>query len=83
MACFYPPTDSADALLRPAHGLSHKDFLQEWDPDDIAEPHLLCAEMSRLAYAKQEGTPGPLRRSHCALLVSDRSEPASDYPVGT
>lgn len=54
MARIYPYDDSADSLFSPAKGLGPKDYFQEWDPDDIAEPHLLCAEMSRLAYAEKE-----------------------------
>lgn len=54
MARIYPYDDSADALFSPAKGLAANDYFQDWDRDDIAEPHLLCAEMSRLAYATQE-----------------------------
>ena len=54
MARIYPYDVSADALFSPAKGLGATDYFQQWDRDDIAEPHLLCAEMSRLAYAKED-----------------------------
>lgn len=53
MAYVYPYDDSPDALFRPAKGLGPGAFFQDWNAADVAEPHLLCAEMSRLAYANQ------------------------------
>jgi hypothetical protein len=44
----YPYDPSADALLRPALNAA---FFEDWNDDDKREPNLLCAEMSRLAYA--------------------------------
>ena len=67
MARIYPYDDSADALFSPAKGLGPTDYFQEWDRDDIAEPHLLCAEMSRLAYAKEEVVKEALPRIGFAL----------------
>jgi hypothetical protein len=67
MARIYPYDDSADALFSPAKGLGPQDYFQEWDGDDIAEPHLLCAEMSRLAYAKEEVVKEALPRVGFAL----------------
>jgi hypothetical protein len=67
MARMYPYDVSADALFSPAKGLAATDYFQEWDRDDIAEPHLLCAEMSRLAYAKQEVVEKALPRVGFAL----------------
>jgi hypothetical protein len=43
---------SSDALLRPAH---NADFFKGWVPDvDNLNQDLLCAEMSRLAYAPED-----------------------------
>jgi hypothetical protein len=53
MARAYPYDDSTDALFRPAAGRTANDFFEGWGDDDRAEPHLLCAEMSRLAYANR------------------------------
>lgn len=67
MARIYPYDDSAAALFSPAQGLGANDYFQEWDRDDITEPHLLCAEMSRLAYAKEEVVREALPRVGFAL----------------
>jgi len=40
---------STDALLRPAKSAVYFD---NWTVDDISNPDMLCAEMSRLAYPK-------------------------------
>ena len=44
---------SPHALLTPTKGLAPTDFFEAWDEADFAEPHLLCAEMCRLAYATE------------------------------
>ena len=67
MARIYPYDVSADALFSPAKGLDATDYFQQWDRDDMAEPHLLCAEMSRLAYAKQDVVEKALPRVGFAL----------------
>jgi len=48
MAQKYPYAKSAQLLYRPAEG---PPFFQGWTADDVANDDLLCAEMSRLAYA--------------------------------
>src|SRR5262245_46909723 len=51
MARKYPYVTSAAALLAPAKGAV---FFENWDHDvDTANHDLLCAEMSRLAYAER------------------------------
>src|SRR5436190_5415927 len=42
---------SEDALLRPAQNAV---FFNEWEEEDFRKPDMLCAEMSRLAYAPYE-----------------------------
>ncbi len=68
MACIYPYDDSPDALFRPAEGLTAQDYFQRWSRDDIAEPHLLCAEMSRLAYADRPVVENALRQIEFTLI---------------
>lgn len=52
---YVPPYDvSADALFSPAKALSPKDFFQDWQASDLADTHLLCAELSRLVYAGRD-----------------------------
>ena len=48
MALRYPYAKSAQLLYWPAHGPA---FFDGWTDDDKANEDLLCAEMSRLAYA--------------------------------
>jgi pimeloyl-ACP methyl ester carboxylesterase len=48
MARNYPHATSAQLLYRPAEG---PPFFEAWTPEDTANDDLLCAEMSRLAYA--------------------------------
>lgn len=67
MACIYPYDDSPDALFRPAKGLTAADYFQEWSAGDVAEPHLLCAEMSRLAYMIKAGVEQTLPRAGFTL----------------
>jgi Lipase (class 3) len=67
MACFYPYDDSANALFRPAKGLGAADFFKDWQPDDALEDRLLCAEMSRLAYADETVVKAALPRAGFAL----------------
>lgn len=50
MAQRYPHQDSAQALYWPAFGPA---FFDKWDANDWKDERLLCAEMSRLAYADQ------------------------------
>ncbi len=50
MAKRYPYDTSQRALLRPAEGAK---FFEEWIEKDFEDKDLLCAEMSRLAYAEQ------------------------------
>ncbi|MEO5958268.1 MAG: lipase family protein [Opitutaceae bacterium] len=51
MARKYPYNTSADALLKPARNAV---FFEAWDADvDTLNHDLLCAEMSRLAYAEE------------------------------
>ncbi len=63
MARVYAYADSADALFRPAKGLAAVDFFQDWSDADRLEPHLLCAEMSRLAYMARPGVTDTLPRA--------------------
>ena len=51
MAKPYAYDTSTDALLRPARNAV---FFDEWTPADYENHNLLCAEMSRLAYASQD-----------------------------
>jgi hypothetical protein len=51
MASKIPYDTSSDALLRPAKNTV---FFQGWTPADSQNHDLLCAEMSRLAYAPRE-----------------------------
>lgn len=51
MARRYSYDSSYDALLRPAKTAQ---FFEEWDDRDKGDDDLLCAEMSRLAYAGNE-----------------------------
>jgi hypothetical protein len=67
MARVYPYADSADALFRPAKGLTAADFFQDWCDEDRLEPHLLCAEMSRLAYMARPGVTQALLRAGFTL----------------
>src|SRR5215213_1546313 len=46
----YPYDTSVGALLRPAENAK---FFEQWTPEDAKNPDLLCAEMSRLAYADE------------------------------
>jgi Lipase (class 3) len=68
VARFYPYADSADALFRPAKGLTAASYFQDWSEGDAAEPHVLCAEMSRLAYAPAEVVEPALRRIDWSLV---------------
>jgi hypothetical protein len=61
MARRYPYDTTVGALLHPAEGTV---FFEEWDPvRDSANHDLLCAEMSRLAYA-----PEPVARASLAAI---------------
>lgn len=51
MAKKYPYDTSTAALLRPADNAV---FFEQWEEADFRNPDLLCAEMSRLAYASRE-----------------------------
>jgi hypothetical protein len=52
MATSFPYQTSSDALTKPAkHAREHAPFFAEWNDADKKNPDLLCAEMSRLAYA--------------------------------
>lgn len=51
MAKKIPYDTSADALLRPAKNAT---FFENWNADDTKNHDLLCAEMSRLAYARED-----------------------------
>jgi hypothetical protein len=67
MARIYPYDDSPGALLSPAKGLPPDAFFQDsetrpWTDADIAQPFLLCAEMSRLAYAEEKVVIEALKR---------------------
>jgi hypothetical protein len=68
VARFYPYADSADALFRPAKGLTAASYFQDWSAGDAAEPHLLSAEMSRLAYAPPDVVESALRRIDFSLV---------------
>ena len=67
MARIYPYDDSPDALFRPAKGLTAQDYFQDWSDGDRLEPHLLCAEMSRLAYMAEAGVREALPRAGFTL----------------
>jgi pimeloyl-ACP methyl ester carboxylesterase len=59
MARKYRYDTSADALLKPAAGAT---FFEEWDKTADTQNHdLLCAEMSRLAYAKNKAIKAALQ----------------------
>ncbi|MSU63412.1 MAG: lipase family protein [Pedosphaera sp.] len=51
MAAKIPYNTSADALLNPAKDAK---FFDQWEAKDFENHDLLCAEMSRLAYAEKE-----------------------------
>ena len=60
MAHKYPYDDSSKALYTPAKGAS---FFEDWEtPTDTSNHDLLCAEMSRLAYAEQHDVSTALGR---------------------
>jgi hypothetical protein len=60
MARRYPYATSPGALMRPADGVS---FFEEWDlARDTANRDVLCAEMSRVAYASEEVVRSSLAR---------------------
>src|SRR5262245_43207120 len=60
MAHPYPYDTSAQALYWPARGPA---FFDEWQvPGDTGEEDLLCAEMSRLAYADRATAEAALSR---------------------
>ncbi len=59
MASKIPYNTSSDALLHPAKNAV---FFQGWVPEDTQNHDLLCAEMSRLAYAPQEVVTSSLTR---------------------
>ena len=55
MAQRYPYNTSNAALLTPADLTKNPPFFENWNLDtDTANHDLLCAEMSRLAYAEPE-----------------------------
>ncbi len=62
----YSYATSADALLRPALGAV---FFEDWSPEDVQRPEMLCAEMSRLAYARQEVVAGSLPKAGFELVA--------------
>jgi hypothetical protein len=67
MACVYPYNDSAEALFRPAKGQGAADFFKGWSPADAQDDRLLCAEMSRLAYADEPVVTAALPRAGFAF----------------
>ncbi|HEY6897787.1 MAG TPA: hypothetical protein VI279_11045 [Rhodocyclaceae bacterium] len=68
MARNYSYDSRADALLHPAAGLGAEDFFQDWSAADVADLPLLCAELSRLAYGKEERVRSALPRMGLQLL---------------
>ena len=64
MASKHKYNSSSDALLHPAKNAV---FFEEWTSEDTKNPGLLCAEMSRLAYASQD----VVRRSLAQIEFSE------------
>ena len=63
MACVYDYSNSADALFRPTKGLGAADFFKGWGTADALDDRLVCAEMSRLAYAEESVVTAALPRA--------------------